>query len=73
MMKRPAWLSAFLFVTGIALAVLAIGPALWLLLIALQPAGSDMTSVTGAVTPILQGKATLENFKSAWTGGGLAG
>ena len=73
MMKRPAWLSAFLFLTGIGLAVLAIGPALWLLLIALQPAGSDMTSVTGAVTPILQGKATLENFKSAWTGGGLAG
>jgi putative chitobiose transport system permease protein len=51
--------------TGIALAALAVGPALWLMLVAFQPADADMRS--------LGFRPTLHNFRNAWTEGRLAG
>ena len=61
---RPAWLTAFLYASATVLALIAIGPALWLVLVALQPAGHDMGSI-GSLP-------TLANFQGAWREGGLA-
>lgn len=62
---RPWWLSTLLYGGATALAALGIGPVLFLVLVALQPAGSDLWSAGRAFT--------LENFKTAWTSGQLAG
>ncbi|MEL7473810.1 MAG: carbohydrate ABC transporter permease [Planctomycetota bacterium] len=65
MNRRPAWLAIWLGLCAIALAVLAIGPALWLLLIALQPAEADMNDPFAGLT--------LRNFIGAFSEGrGLA-
>ncbi len=64
MMRRPAWLTALLYFAAAAFAVLAVGPALWLLVIAIQAPGSDLSSFTGPYT--------FANFKTAWRDGDLA-
>lgn len=46
--RRPAWLSGVLTICAALLAGLAIGPAVLLVLISLQPAGGDMSSLKGA-------------------------
>ncbi len=61
--RRPAWLAAVLWVGAFLLVVAAVGPALWLLLAALQPAGSDMYSFNQ--------RPTLRNFEAAWNDGRL--
>ena len=60
---RPAWMTGGMYVLALALATLAIGPAVWLVLIALQPNGTELTGVRGPLT--------LENFKGAWLEGQL--
>ncbi len=62
--RRPAWASAALYASAAVLVLLAVGPAAWLLLIALQPVGTEINSVL--FTP------TLKNFQGAWSEGGLA-
>lgn len=64
MMKRPPWLIALIYSLGAVLAAVAIGPALWLLAIALQPAGRDLNSVSPDLT--------LDNLRGAWEQGQLA-
>ena len=61
---RPTWLTAALYASAIVLALIALGPALWLALIALQPPGRDINSIGGM--------PTLKNFEGAWSEGGLA-
>lgn len=63
--RRPAWLTGLVLILAGLLAGLAVGPAAFLLLVALQPAGSDMLSVRSGLT--------LENFQQVWTTGRLAG
>jgi len=53
----------FMYAMSAMLVLLAVGPAIWLVLIALQPPGTDMMSVTG--------KPTLQNFQGAWEQGKL--
>jgi putative chitobiose transport system permease protein len=62
--RRPAWVSALLYSSAALLALLAVGPAAWLLLVALQPAGTDMGSLSRSFT--------LANFAGAWRDGNLA-
>jgi len=62
--KRPIALSVLWYAIAAALAVLAVGPALWLLNIALQPSGQDMNSLTT--------RPTTANFAQAWTQGQMA-
>lgn len=62
--RRPAWASAALYASATVLTLLAVGPAVWLLLIALQPVGTDVNSVWF--------RPTLRNFSGAWNEGGLA-
>lgn len=64
MTRRPAWLSALLVALALGLALVAIGPAVWLVLIALQPADADLGSISGGVT--------LAHFAAAWEQGRLA-
>ena len=63
--RRPAWLSLSTWCFAILLAVVSIGPAAWLLAIALQPPGTDLREIGLA--------ATLDNFAAAWKDGSLAG
>jgi putative chitobiose transport system permease protein len=62
-MSRPAWMTGGMYALGLALAALAVGPAAWLVLIALKPNGTELTSVRGPYT--------LANFIGAWQEGGL--
>lgn len=64
MSERPLWLRGLLIATAVALAVLAVGPALWLVVVAFQPPGADLHSV--------RFRPTLANFEGAWSEGGLA-
>lgn len=68
-LRRPAWLSAILYTGAALLVLLAVAPAVWLVLIALQPAGQDLASVSGT----LRGEVTLDNFRGAWREGDLGG
>ena len=68
MTPRPLWLSGWLYAWAVLLAVLAVGPAVWLVMIALQPAGTDLLSLDGWKKGL-----TLANFKGAWEQGQLAG
>lgn len=63
---RPGWLRVVLYGSAAALLALAIGPALWLVRIALQKPGADV----GSLDPT--GGYTLDNFAGAWREGGLA-
>lgn len=59
--RRPIWLTIFIVCCALLFALLAVGPAVWLLVIAVQPAGTDLSSATGGLT--------LDNFKAAWRDG----
>ncbi len=61
--KRPIFLTIFLASAAILFVILAVGPAIWLLVIAVQPAGTDLSSARGGFT--------LDNFKAAWRDGQL--
>jgi len=67
MNRVPISIRLLTYATGVALAVLAILPAFWLIRIALQPAGQDIDSIGG----FLVGGFTLDHFKSAWNDGHL--
>ena len=64
--RRPFPVSLAWHAAGLVLTTLAVGPALWLLLVSLQPAGTSMSS------PSLRG-LTLDNFVQAWNQGQLGG
>jgi putative chitobiose transport system permease protein len=61
--RRPFWLKALIAVAATVLALVSIGPAVWLIASSLQPPGTDLHSIAG--------KPTLANFASAWNDGGL--
>lgn len=63
--RRPLWLTMVWYGASLCLALLAIGPAVWLLLQSLQPGGEDLRTLTW--------KFTLANYRSAWTDGKLLG
>ncbi|MDX2147505.1 MAG: carbohydrate ABC transporter permease [Planctomycetota bacterium] len=60
--RRPRWLSALAHGLAWLLVVLAVGPALWLMIVAFQPPRTDLDSVSGF---------SLVNFATAWTDGKL--
>lgn len=62
--RRPIWLSAVWYGVAVLLALLAIGPVVYLVRVAFQPAGVELRSFRGGVT--------LHNFAAAWTDGKLA-
>lgn len=68
--RRPLWLSAWLWTAAGLLAALAVGPALWLALTAVQPAGTDLLK-RGADGKFSLG-FTFEHLGRAWTDGKLA-
>ncbi|MEQ8769737.1 MAG: carbohydrate ABC transporter permease [Phycisphaerales bacterium] len=77
--RRPRWMSAALYVSAGLLAALAVGPGLWLVLGALQPAGHavgmPLDQVINDDTGALTQPATWftgDNFARAWKDGGLA-
>jgi putative chitobiose transport system permease protein len=61
--RRPMWLTAILTLAAALLVLLAVGPAVWLVLVAFQPAGQDLSSIGGF---------TFANFEQAWVSGKLA-
>ncbi|MEO0483047.1 MAG: carbohydrate ABC transporter permease [Planctomycetota bacterium] len=62
---RPGWLIAWLSLWAALLALLAVGPALWLVLVAFQPATAELNDPFGGFT--------LRNFVGAWSeGAGMA-
>lgn len=65
--RRPMWLRVWLYLSAASLMVLAVGPALWLVRIALQRPGVDVGSLS------LFSGYTLDNFAGAWRDGNLAG
>ena len=75
--RRPAWVSAVLYGGALMLAALAIGPGMWLVLGALQPAGAsagnpfDQMVDNGSLTSP-SGWFTGANFRAAWEQGELA-
>jgi len=63
--RRSIPLSVFIAVAALLLVFVAVAPAVWLMVIALQPPGADLHSFTGGFT--------LRNFVVAWRDGQLAG
>lgn len=63
-LRRPAWLSSLYYAAAAAFTVLAIGPALWLVYVALRPAGEPMYTFR------LDDNFTFKNFATAWRMGG---
>jgi putative chitobiose transport system permease protein len=61
---RPAWATAAWYLVAALLTLLAVGPALWLIVIAFQPTGGELSS--------LREGFTLDNFRAAWNDGRLA-
>ncbi len=61
--RKPFWLSASLLVFALLLAVAAVGPAIWLAAIAVQPPGGSMSNPFSGFT--------LDNFTAAWRDGQL--
>jgi putative chitobiose transport system permease protein len=59
--RRPWWLTGLIWTGAALLAVLAIGPAIWLTAIALQPPGGELYSLFGGLT--------TQNFQTAWNDG----
>lgn len=75
--RRPGWWLAAIYATALVVVALAIGPAIWLILGAFQPAGGDVgdpvtSLVAGVETSDGTTRATLDNFEGAWDGGALA-
>lgn len=62
--RRPGWLTALMYVGALALTVLAVGPALWLVLVAFQPPEAPLYELSAGFT--------TRNFADAWASG-LAG
>jgi putative chitobiose transport system permease protein len=62
--RRPWAINFGIYALAVVFVLLAIGPAVWLLLISLQPAGTDLKSISPNMT--------LKNFQEAWEKGGLA-
>ena len=65
--KRPIWITALLYAGAGALAVVAFGPALWLIATAFAGPGVPISRLP---TP---GEMTTDNFAGAWLDGGLGG
>ena len=68
--RRPLWLTVWLWTAAAVLVALAVGPALWLALTAVQPAGTDLLK-RGADGKLSLG-FTFEHLARAWTDGKLA-
>lgn len=73
--SRPRMMTVVLYTSALLLAALAVGPGLWLVLGALQPAGyaagnplDQMVSSDGAMTPPSQWFTTA-NFRQGWQDG----
>ncbi len=65
---RPTWLKAAFYAAAMLLVMLAVGPALWLVNVAVQPADQELS--VGDVTP--PAKYTLANFASVFAEADLA-
>ena len=65
MTDRPLWLKISFYAAAVLLVVLAIGPAVWLLNVALQPKGLGVNEITPPTD------YTLQNFAGALTAGNL--
>ncbi len=65
MSRRPAWLTLLLYALALLLAVIAIGPCLWLLAVALSPVDVPMNRLPGP------GDLTTANFQGVWAEAGL--
>ncbi|MEM6854728.1 MAG: carbohydrate ABC transporter permease [Planctomycetota bacterium] len=63
--RRPVWLSALMYAGALALMLLAIGPAVWLVGIALSDNTVPLNRLPGP------SEMTLRNFSGAWVEGGL--
>lgn len=63
--KKPAILLIIYYISAIALAVLAVGPAIWLVGVAIS---ATAVPISRMPTP---SETTLQNFKGAWTEGQL--
>ncbi len=61
MNRRPAWLTAWYSLLALILAVIAIGPCLWLLGVALSPAEVPINRLPKA------DQLTLTNFQGVWS------
>ena len=60
MNRRPAWLSGLLYLLAVSLAVIAVGPCLWLFAVALSPTDVPINRLP---TP---NDLTLANFRGVW-------
>ncbi|MBY0114393.1 MAG: carbohydrate ABC transporter permease [Phycisphaerales bacterium] len=63
--RRPVWSLTLWYLVAALLILMAVGPAIWLIVIAFQPPGGELYS--------LKGGFTLDNFRAAWRDGNLAG
>lgn len=67
MSRRPLWLSALGYLGALALVVLAIGPAIWLVGVAFSTTGVPMSRLPDPLAwtgP--DAEMTLDNFRGAW-------
>jgi putative chitobiose transport system permease protein len=72
--RRPIWLNAWLYLIAGLLVAVAVGPALWLALTAVQPAGTDLLRSSGDGSgKTLSIGFTWDHIARAWTDGKLAG
>lgn len=72
--RRPIWLNAWLYLVAGLLVAVAVGPALWLALTAVQPAGTDLLRSSGDGSgKTLSIGFTWDHIARAWTDGKLAG
>ena len=67
--KRGPALTAWLYLGALVLAVLSIGPAIYLALVAFQPPTADLTNITAGFTTDPDSAFTLDNFREAWRPG----
>lgn len=58
--RRPRWLSAIYALLATALAILSVGPALWLLYVSLRPSSDPMYALK------FDSNFTTQHFASAW-------
>ncbi len=65
--KRPIWMTALLYAGAGALAVVAFGPALWLIATAFAGPGVPISRLPAPI------EMTTDNFAGAWDDGGLGG
>lgn len=63
--RRPAWLTATLWLAALLLAALAIGPALWLAAVAVSDNTVPINRLPGP------SQLTADNFAGAWSAGSL--